>query len=252
MWVAPLASSVPVNVLFPENVSLFPSVAAVPEDAGPVRVTPSGIVSTADVAGLVSVNLLNTGSPLVTPTKGLSVAPTATPVMVVELWNTPTWWIRGEPVVLILPPPAGVAHVPSPLQNVEEDAEVPLLRLPTGRLPVTPVESGSPVAFVSVTVGSVARTTFPLPVDATKLRVEGSEVPVFNTNPVVGATGSVIMKGVVTDVGAMNPTLLVGAVVAVPCPAAHAPPTLPPAPVVILPGVEILPLESIVAVAAAV
>ena len=32
---------------------------------------------------------------------------------------------------------AGADHVPSPLQKVEEDAPVPLLRFPTGRLPVT-------------------------------------------------------------------------------------------------------------------
>lgn len=42
-------------------------------------------------------------------------------------------------------PPAGVAHVPSPRQNVVLDALVPLLRFVTGRLPVTPVERGRPV-----------------------------------------------------------------------------------------------------------
>jgi hypothetical protein len=31
----------------------------------------------------------------------------------------------------------GAAHVPSPLQKVEEVADVPLLRFPTGRFPVT-------------------------------------------------------------------------------------------------------------------
>ena len=31
----------------------------------------------------------------------------------------------------------GVAHVPSPRQNVEADALVPLFKLPTGKLPVT-------------------------------------------------------------------------------------------------------------------
>jgi hypothetical protein len=33
--------------------------------------------------------------------------------------------------------PAGVAHVPSPRQNVELEAEVPEFRFPTGRFPVT-------------------------------------------------------------------------------------------------------------------
>jgi len=48
-------------------------------------------------------------------------------------------------VVLAPLPPAGVAHVPSPRQKVDAEADVPLLRFVTGRLPVTPVERGSPV-----------------------------------------------------------------------------------------------------------
>ena len=43
----------------------------------------------------------------------------------------------AEPIVTELP--EGVAQVPSPLQNVEDDAEVPELRFVTGRFPVTPV-----------------------------------------------------------------------------------------------------------------
>jgi hypothetical protein len=39
------------------------------------------------------------------------------------------------------PPPAGLAQVPSPLQKVEPEAPVPLLRFPTGRFPVTWVVS---------------------------------------------------------------------------------------------------------------
>ena len=38
------------------------------------------------------------------------------------------------------PPPAGVAHVASPRQNVLAEADVPLLRFPTGRLPTTCVD----------------------------------------------------------------------------------------------------------------
>ena len=49
------------------------------------------------------------------------------------------------PALNVVTPPAGAAHVASPRQNVEADADVPLLRLPTGRLPVTPVERGRPV-----------------------------------------------------------------------------------------------------------
>lgn len=67
------------------------------------------------------------------------------------------------------------AQVASPLQNVEEDAEVPELRLATGRLPVTPVVRGNPVALVRTpeagvpragvtNVGEVAKTNEPEPV----------------------------------------------------------------------------------------
>ena len=56
--------------------------------------------------------------------------------------------VIGEPETLIRPPvklapalvtvplPAGVAHVPSPRQNVDDDAPVPLFRCVTPRLPV--------------------------------------------------------------------------------------------------------------------
>jgi hypothetical protein len=43
-----------------------------------------------------------------------------------------------------VPAPAGVVHVPSPRQKVLALAPVPLLRLVTGRFPVTPVVRGSP------------------------------------------------------------------------------------------------------------
>src|SRR5271157_2908150 len=52
--------------------------------------------------------------------------------------------IGRAPVVIVPvvetvpPPPLGVAHVPSPRQNVEDAADVPELRLVTGKLPVTP------------------------------------------------------------------------------------------------------------------
>src|ERR1700722_13656307 len=62
----------------------------------------------------------------------------------------------GDPAVTDTEVPAlGVAHVPSPRQYVELDAPVPPFRFPTGRLPVTPVVSGSPVAFVSVSDSGV-------------------------------------------------------------------------------------------------
>ena len=46
------------------------------------------------------------------------------------------------------PVPEGAAHVPSPLQKVLEEADVPEFRLPTGRLPVTPLDKGKPVTLV--------------------------------------------------------------------------------------------------------
>lgn len=54
------------------------------------------------------------------------------------------------PETLVTPVPAGVAQVPSPLQNVEELALVPLFKFVTGRFPVTPVVRGSPLALVRV------------------------------------------------------------------------------------------------------
>jgi hypothetical protein len=82
----------------------------------------------------------------------------------------------GEvPVTEVTPPALGAAHVPSPRQNVVLEALVPLFRLVTGRLPVTPVVNGRPVALVRTpdagvpsagvtSVGLVARTRFPVPV----------------------------------------------------------------------------------------
>lgn len=46
-------------------------------------------------------------------------------------------------MLVTVPLPGGAAHVPSPRQNVAELALVPALRLVTGRLPVTSVESAT-------------------------------------------------------------------------------------------------------------
>ena len=40
--------------------------------------------------------------------------------------------------------------MPSPRQNVVELAEVPEFKLLTDKLPITPVESGNPVALVRI------------------------------------------------------------------------------------------------------
>jgi hypothetical protein len=83
--------------------------------------------------------------------------------------------VNDCPTLVTVPVPLGVAQVPSPRQKVVADADVPLLSLATGKLPVTPVARGNPVALVKVTlvgvprigvirVGLVERTTEPDPV----------------------------------------------------------------------------------------
>src|SRR6185312_7626242 len=59
------------------------------------------------------------------------------------------------PGPLTLPEPEGVAHAPSPRQNVVDDAPVPLFKWETDRFPVTPVARGNPVALVNVTLAGV-------------------------------------------------------------------------------------------------
>lgn len=68
-------------------------------------------------------------------------------------------------------PAEGVAHVPSPLQKVVELADVPLFKLPTGRLPVTPpleldarLIAGTSPDTIPAQVG--AALTVPVPVCA--------------------------------------------------------------------------------------
>src|ERR1051326_1277084 len=62
------------------------------------------------------------------------------------------------PAAVTFPLPAGVAHVPSPLQKVELLAEVPEFKLVTGRLPVTSAarltapNEGTPAALPCSTV----------------------------------------------------------------------------------------------------
>lgn len=81
--------------------------------------------------------------------------------------------------LVTVPAPAGVAQAPSPRQKVDALAEVPPFKFVTGRLPVTPVLSGKPVALVNVAlvgvpkigvtkVGEVANTFAPVPVSSVK------------------------------------------------------------------------------------
>ena len=73
-------------------------------------------------------------------------------------------------------PAVGVTQVPSPRQKVEAEALVPLFKLVTGKLPVTPVLSGSPVAFVRVPLLGVP-----------KAPPEASSVPVLGSVTLVAA-----------------------------------------------------------------
>ena len=109
-------------------------------------------------------------------------------------------------------PLEGVAHVPSPRQNVDEDALVPPFKLATGRFPVTPVDNGKPVQLVSVpevgvpktgvtSVGEVDKTLLPDPVEVV------TPVPPLATGrvpvtPVV--SGSPVQLVSVPEVGVPN------------------------------------------------
>lgn len=123
----------------------------------------------------------NVGAPAALPWSRVVVVPSddRTTTSEVPLPRTIRLAVRVADVVT-LPDPDGVAHVPSPRQNVEDDADVPEFRFVTGRFPVTPVLKGSPVRFVATplagvpstgvtSVAELARTTFPVPVEPTKL-----------------------------------------------------------------------------------
>jgi len=71
------------------------------------------------------------------------------------------WVVPVKPFRLVIPVAGGLAHVPSPLQNVLLLAAVPLFRFVTGRFPVTSADSdtapkvGAPPAFPCNTVVEV-------------------------------------------------------------------------------------------------
>ena len=89
--------------------------------------------------------------------------------------------------LVTVPEPTGVAHAPSPRQNVDAEAEVPPFKFVTGKLPVTPVDRGNPVALVNVAlvgvpkmgvtkVGEVAKTADPVPVSSVNAAKRLAEV----------------------------------------------------------------------------
>ena len=94
------------------------------------------------------------GAPAASPWRTVVVVPREPSVLIAVVFPPKTiWLIVSVPAAVTFPLPAGVAHVPSPRQNVLDEAEVPLLRLPTGRLPDTSVDrtmapnDGRPAAF---------------------------------------------------------------------------------------------------------
>jgi len=66
-------------------------------------------------------------------------------VKVLELAHTASEFV--DPLPPTVPPPAGVAHVPSPRQKVDDDALVPEFKCDTPRFPVTSVAK---LIFVTV------------------------------------------------------------------------------------------------------
>ena len=77
-----------------------------------------------------------------------------------------------KPTLVTVPPPAGVDHVPSPLQKVVALALVPLFKLVTGKFPVT-------LVVRSIDPANIALVTFDTPI------VVGKEpVPLPVTSPV--------------------------------------------------------------------
>jgi hypothetical protein len=67
-----------------------------------------------------------------------AVGKVVVPCITVAEDHVASWPDVGVPVFETFPPPDGVAHVASPLQNVDELADVPEFKLATGKLPVTP------------------------------------------------------------------------------------------------------------------
>lgn len=124
----------------------------------------------------------------------------ASPVPVARLRVLPpvpeksTTSLSTEEAVLVeaSPPTGGVAHVPSPRQKVDDEAEVPELRFVTGRLPVTPeardtlvmvFEAPEIVLFVRVAVAAFFVASLVL---STLFRPTSSLMRV--TSPVLAAT----------------------------------------------------------------
>jgi hypothetical protein len=108
----------------------------------------------------------NEGAPPAFPCSTVVVVPREPSVETAVVFPPITNWLMVSVAAAVtFPDPAGVAHVPSPLQNVDDDALVPEFKLVTGRLPLTSVlnttapNEGNPAALP-------CRTVVVVPVDA--------------------------------------------------------------------------------------
>ena len=108
----------------------------------------------------------NDGAPPAFPWRTVVVVPSDPSVETAVVFPPSTSWLRVSVAAAVtFPLPAGVAHVPSPLQKVELEAPVPELRFVVGRLPVT-----SAVKLTAPNVGRPAalpcKTVVVVPVEA--------------------------------------------------------------------------------------
>ena len=87
--------------------------------------------------------------PLSTPVTVVEIVMAGVDVAVATLPENPL--AETTETLVTVPAPAGVAHVPSPLQNVELLALIPESRLPTGKFPVTPPLPDA-AKFIALTV----------------------------------------------------------------------------------------------------
>jgi hypothetical protein len=105
-----------------------------PENTGTPAIVPDKVAPL--IAGDVSVLLVRVCVP-VSVTRLVNNVPLSMAVSKVApvLFASSTSPVVDAPEPTILPPPLGVAHVPSPRQKVVPDAPVPEFKLATGKLP---------------------------------------------------------------------------------------------------------------------
>lgn len=168
-WLPLIVRSAPAVLLVPVTTFCTPIDWATGEAAS---AAPRASVAAADRLKIRSVDQSKRDAELSVRSVPSVVSPDAPP-------NTPLllyWSCVLEPAGAVV----ADAHVPSPRQNVEADALVPLLRFVTGRFPVTPVVKGKPVQLVSVPDDGVPSA----PLNVTKAPADPTLMPRAVTTPV--------------------------------------------------------------------